>query len=557
MKTESRRDFVRNLSATGLVLAAFSATQARSQTAPQAQPLPGVFNVIDFGAKGDGISKDTAAIQAAVDACCRAGGGLVHFPTGNFLSGTIRLKDNVTLFFSPSAVLLGSVDAKDYLAMPFPARDLDVGGFEIWALIHAEGCRNMGIEGNGTINGNGSPFGPAKHEPDVAGKVRPRAVFLKNCREFRLRNITIQESAMWSVHLALCEKVFIEGVSIYSSLFVNQDGIVLDSCREALVSNCFVNTFDDAILIKSSFPQPCINLTITNCILTTRCTAIKFGTQSLGGFGNVSISNCAFYDCGLGGLKFLTVDGGDLQDVVVSNITMANVSAPIFFRIGNRGQDFGFKEVEKPRPVGRIKNVLISEIRATISNLEHWPGRKESMRAGTTMGIAGLPGHPVEEVVLENIRVTYPGGGTLEEAQRTDIPEQERSYPENTAFGVLPAYGLYLRHVRGVTLRNVRLDLAKPDFRSALICDDVENLDVIGFNAPVCGSEPLLQLKQTRGATIRDSSPRGTVETFVRIDGAQSDNIALISNDLRRAHSSAVEANGATTPITMVGNLAS
>ena len=190
-----------------------------------------------------------------------------------------------------------------------------------------------------------------------------------------------------------------------------------------MISGCYVNTIDDAIVIKASFPQPCADLVISHCVLTSQCAAIKFGTQSLGGFRNVSISNCACHDCGLGGVKLITVDGGDLENVVVSNLTMTNVSAPIFLRLGNRGQDFGFQDVTRPRPVARLRHVLIHDIRAEVSALERYPGRRETMRTGATMGIAGLIGHPIEDVVLENIHVTYPGGGTLEEAQRQDIPE--------------------------------------------------------------------------------------------------------------------------------------
>jgi polygalacturonase len=213
---EPRRNFLGTVG-TGLGLAAVA---AMAQSSPGASPVAGLFNVRDFGAKGDGVTKDTAAIQSTIDACSAAGGGLVYFPQGRFLSGTLTLKDNVTLHLSPNAILLGSPDAKDYTAKPFPARDLDVGGFEVWALVYADGTSNIGIEGLGTIDGNGKPFPPVKHAPDIAGSVRPRAVFLKNCRQVRLRDITIRESAMWSAHLALCEKVFVHGISIYSSFFV-------------------------------------------------------------------------------------------------------------------------------------------------------------------------------------------------------------------------------------------------------------------------------------------------------------------------------------------------
>lgn len=560
MNSPDRRSFVRHLaaSATGAaaVLAA-SPCRSLAQQANAGAPVPGVYNVRDYGARGDGMTKDTTAVQAAIDACVQAGGGLVYFPTGRFLSGTITLKNHVTLHLSAGAVLLGSSDPGDYAARPFPARDLDVGGFEVWALVYAEGAQNIGIEGPGTIDANGGPFPPAKHSPDVAGSVRPRAVFLKNCRRVQFKDATVRESAMWSVHLALCERVFIQGISVFSSLFVNQDGIVLDSCRDASVSDCFVNTYDDAIVIKASFPEPCVNITITNCVLTSRCAAIKFGTQSLGGFRNVSISNCAFYDCGLGGVKFLTVDGGDLEDVTVSNISMTNVSAPIFFRLGNRGQDFGFREVARPRPVARLRNVIVSGIRATVSRLEFWPHRKEPLRTGATMGIAGLLGHPVEGVVLENIHVTYPGGGTLEEARRTDIPERENAYPENTTFGVLPAYGFYLRHARGITLSHVHLELEKPDLRPALICDDVEDLELSNFRAAVFGDEPVIRLHQTRKALIHGSRPLRDAATFLSVEGAQSTAVALLSNDFRYVQEVTVKGDGFTGDVVMQGNLIS
>lgn len=558
MYESTRREFIRHLlpaTGVGLALGALPLPGALAQSAPDAPPVAGVFNVRNFGAKGDGAVKDTAALQSAIDACARAGGGMVLLPVGRFLSGMITLKDNVTLYLSSGAVLLGSPAASDYQAKPFPARDLDVGGFDIWALIYAEGATNIGVEGPGTIDGNGAPFPPVKHEPDKAGSVRPRAIFLKNCRQVRLRDITVRESAMWSVHLALCEKAFIHGISVSSSLFVNQDGIVLDSCRDAFVSDCYVSTFDDAIILKTSFPQPCENVAITNCVLTTRCAAIKFGTQSLGDFRNVSISNCAFYDCGLGGVKFLTVDGGSLEDVTVSNISMTNVSAPIFFRLGNRGQDFGFKEVERPRPVAKLRNVLVSGIRAVISRSERWPARKETLLTGATMGIAGLPGHPVENVVLENIHVTYPGGGTLDDARRANIPEREGNYPENTTFGVLPAYGFYLRHARGITLRNVQLELKNSDLRPALVCDDVEELNLVGFKAPMFGAEPLMRLIGTRGAVIQNSGPLGSVNNFVRVEGAQSADVALMGNDLRRVQHATIKASGFAGDIAMAGNL--
>jgi polygalacturonase len=283
MNAPDRRHFVRHLAAGGTVaaLAAVASTsRAPAQPVGSASGAHGIFNVRDYGAKGDGTTKDTKALQAAIDACALAGGGVVFLPAGRFLSGTLILKSNLTLHLGPGAVLLGSPEPGDYQAKPFPARDLDVGGFDIWALLYAEGAHNLCIEGTGTIDANGKPFPPLKKTPDVAGSVRPRAIFLKNCRQARFRDVTVLESAMWSVHLVLCAQVWIEGILVFSSHFYNQDGIVLDSCRDVIVSGCYVNTIDDAIVIKSSFPQPCANLAITNCVLTSQCAAIKFGMIS-------------------------------------------------------------------------------------------------------------------------------------------------------------------------------------------------------------------------------------------------------------------------------------
>ncbi|MBK7930946.1 MAG: hypothetical protein IPJ98_26770 [Bryobacterales bacterium] len=546
----------RNLLLTSLPGAGMTALLA-APGAQAAQPAPaaGVFNVRDYRAQGDGKTLDTAAIQAAIDACAAQGGGVVFFPQGRFLSGTVELKSSVTLYLSPRGVLLGSPNPGDYKAKPFPARDLDVGGYEIWALVYAEGASHVGIAGPGTIDANGGPLPPVKHAPDVAGSVRPRALFLKNCRHVTLRDVAVRESAMWSVHLARCEKILVHGISVFSSLFVNQDGLVLDSCQDAMVSDCYFDTYDDALVLKTSFPQPCRNIAITNCVLTTRCAAIKFGTQSLGAFRNITISNCSCSHCGLGGLKFFTVDGGDLEDITVSNISMSHVSAPIFFRLGNRGFDLGFQDVERPRPVARLRNVVVSGVRASVHGVMAWPNRGIPFRAGATMGIVGLPGHPVEGVLLDDIHVTFEGGGTLEEAHRTDIPERPNAYPENTMFGVLPAYGLYLRHAKGITLSNIRFAFNQPDLRPAMMAEDVDDLEINGLQAAASGSEPLLRLVETRGALIRASRPLNPVDSFLRVEGQASRDIALLGNDLRLARHAVLSPQGSASPVIEEGNL--
>jgi hypothetical protein len=567
MSASSRREFVHTLTrraGAGLALVALAPAVSAASATPAASAPPtasGLFNIRDFGATGDGSTKDTTAIQAAIDACTQAGGGVVYLPPGRYFSGTITLKDNVTLHLAASATLFGSNDRADYPAKPFPARDLDIGGFEIWTLIYADGATNIRIEGPGIIDGNGRDFPPLPKMPslDLASGPRPRGIFLKNCRHVTVRDVQILHPACWALHLAVCDGAVLENLYFLSHYHYNQDGIVLDSCRNITVTNCRLDTLDDCIVFKASFPQPCEAITVSGCILTSDCTAIKFGTQSLGGFRAIAISNCVIYKCQLGGVKFETMDGGTLEDVTVSNLTMTGVTAPLFFRIGNRGQDYGFKDVARPRPIGILRNVLVTGIRATLTTQTNQigpHGRFMTPQQGGTMIIAGLPGHPVEGVTLADIHVTCPGGGTAADAARRDIPDAPALYPENDMFGVLPSYGFYLRHVRGLTMRNVRLELATPDLRPALIADDTADLELDGFKAAITGAAHFARLIQTRDAVISHCRPLGPVDTFVSVEGNQSAGIALLANNLQLAsHAVKTTADAPPHSVQQSGNL--
>lgn len=252
------------------------------------------------------------------------------------------------------------------------------------------------------------------------------------------------------------------------------------------------------------------------------------------------------------------MDGGALENVTVSNIAMIGVTAPLFFRIGNRGQDFGFKDVQRPRPIGVLRNVLVTGIRATLNVQAEWTrtnGEVYSLYKACTMIIAGLPGHPVENVTISDIEVTIPGGGTAEEAAIDNIPEKPQRYPENDMFDVLPAWGFYVRHAQGVTLNNIRLTLAKPDLRPALIADDVADLDLNGFTAAATGAAHFIRLRNTPGALIRNSRPLGNVDAFLHVAGDQQTKVALLANDLRRAKQTVVKAEGSAAQISESGNL--
>lgn len=457
----------------GLGLAGLAAA-----TAADAAPRPAVGNrILDvraFGARGDGTTLDTAAIQAAVDAVHASGGGTVLLPAGTFRSGTVELRSGVTLHLSPGATLLGSPHIADYPAHDLGVRDLDIGGRQVWALLYARDAERVTIEGAGTIDGSGRAFPKVPTpDPEVATGPRPRMVFLRGCRSVVLRDVTLREAGMWTVHLAQCDDVDVRGLTVTSTQHVHQDGIVLDSCTDAVVSGCRVDTLDDAVVLKSAYPQPCADVLVTDCRLTSRCAGLKLGTQSLGGFRRIRLTHNEFHDCRLGGLKLQTVDGGDLEDVVATDLVMHDVAAPLSIRRGNRGFDYGRTDVVRPRPIGVLRDVRIRDLSAVTT-------RSVGTPAGDVMSIAGLPGFPVERVTLENIRVTTPGGGTPADARRTGIPELPAAYPEHTMFGVLPAHGLWIRHAADVTLRDLRLEVAAPDARPAVVTEDVVGLDRTG-----------------------------------------------------------------------------
>jgi polygalacturonase len=273
-----------------------------------------------------------------------------------------------------------------------------------------------------------------------------------------------------------CQRVTIRGITVDNRVTYNDDGIDLDGCRDAVVSDCKIDSDDDGICLKSTCQRPCENITITNCVVSSHCNAIKMGTESNGGFRNITISNCTcasptstvIYGAqrGLGGVALELVDGGTLENVAVSNIMIDGVATPIFLRLGNRARPI---DQDMPKPgAGTFRNVVLSNIVATHA-------------ARTGCSITGVPGHSVENVQLSNIQITFDGGGTRPESA-VQVPEREGRYPEGSMFGTLPAYGFYCRHAAGLKLRDVRLRTERPDLRPAVVCDDVQGMVLDGLD---------------------------------------------------------------------------
>ncbi|MEI6138760.1 MAG: glycoside hydrolase family 28 protein [Mariniphaga sp.] len=469
------------------------------------------YNVKDFGAKGDGQTVDTPAIDAAITAASKAGGGTIFFPAGTYLSFTIHLKNFITLNFDNGATL-EAANVKKY-GLGYDPSELNPNdqyqdfGHSHWhnSLICGENLQNIAITGLGTILGNGLTR-EGTRTPGLANK----AIALKLCRNVVIKDVSILMGGHFAILATGVDNLTLDNLKVDT----NRDAFDVDCCRHVRISNCTVNSpWDDAICLKSSyalgFARSTEDVTITNCsvsgfdrksvlngtylkaeantvpdrgVVTGR---IKFGTESNGGFRNITITNCTFEFCR--GLALETVDGGILEDVTVDNIIMKDIQgAPFFLRIGARMR--GPEGV----PIGMIRRINISNVIIYSENPKYC-----SM-------IVGLPDHPVEDVKLSNITIRIKGGAPKEQAL-VDVGEHEKSYPDPQEFGPMPAYGFFIRHAKNIELNHVEMKLENDDFRPAMILDDVTGISLDHLKVGKVGTVPSMVLKNVAEFSIKDS----------------------------------------------------
>jgi polygalacturonase len=507
--------------------------------------IRGLYCVLDYGATGDGKALNTRAIQQAIDACAQAGGGTVYVPPGIYLTGGIVLRSNVTLYLEGGSTLLGSTSMADYPSQGGGhgrPRNVNLSGPH---LVFAYRAVNVGISGRGTIDGNGpafwqpSPLPPKPPEkmygealsndfvPKPGGRPEPMVQF-EECSNVRIDGITLKDAPSWTLRPLGCESVVIHGIRLRNAIGPNTDGIDISGSRNVMVSDCDIVTGDDAICLKSESGDgkygPCANITVTNCVITTSCNGFKIGTETHGSYENIVFSNSVIYSGDgpvysrvISGIGLNMVDGSIVDGVLVSNIRMKNIRTPIAIRLGTRTPALA------GAPPIQMRRVILSGIDAVGQML--------------TNSITGVPGHPVQDITIENVRLTSVEQGPEAWADNT-VKELENSYPQSTIFGRLPAYGFYVRHVQRLRLRGLELVAEKGDARPAIVCDEVEDLILQDLEASApSGPRAVVVFQNVSRAWVHGCrAPQGS-NCFLQVGGASSDGIVLKGNELSGAKS--------------------
>ncbi len=504
----ARRDLLK-LSGLGIASALPSNFAVAQSLSGGGTGAPLFYDVRTYGAVGDGKTVDSPAINKTIEAAAAAGGGTVVVPAGTWMCFSIRLKSHVGLYLAQGAVILAADSPKQGEATGYRGGTYDAAepkqpweayqdyGHNHWhnSLIWGEGLNDVSITGPGLIFGKGLSFGGewaprgdyATFSAEQAG-VANKAIALKNCRNVLFRDFSILKGGHFGLLLTGVDNLTIDNLTIDT----DRDGMDLDCCKNVRVSNCTVNSpWDDAICPKSSYAlgyaKMTENMTITNCLVTGsyvigsvldgtfkkyaadakvgRNGRIKCGTESNGGFRNITISNCVFEGCE--GLALESEDGALCEDITISNITMRDtVSAPLFFRLGARLR--GPKETTK---VGTMRRILVSNV--------------TSYNAGARICsiLSGIPGGAIEDVKLANIYLHHKGGAGAEQAKIMP-PEAVDKYPDPGMFGPMPAQGLYLRHLRNLEISHVEVAAAQADARTSFYLQNVERADIYAATAP-------------------------------------------------------------------------
>jgi hypothetical protein len=533
---------------------AFATGQVRNE--PGAEDLGArVYNIRKYGAKGDGIALDTAALQAAIDACHQDGGGIVLVPAGTFQIGSVELKSNVTLHIAAAGKLLGSADGKQYHAVDaIPLTGDSTLNDGNWALLFAVNATNVTIEGAGTIDGQGAQFHSAVRgtppPSGLGGNRRPYHLLFHRCDRLTVRDIALVDCAYHSIRVIQSKHVRMDGLYIHNRVNGNNDGFHFISAEYVTVSNCTILSQDDACAMFGS----CKFITVTNSVFSTRWSVFRFG----GGVAeNISISNCVLYDVFGCPIKFQGNEGSSFENISFANLVLQRVTGPIHISLGprtrqNQNVDEGLQPTlpKETRPPAVARNISFSNISGTVTTnppqlpettltSDPRPGEGHSCITLNCIGDATM-----ENISFDNIHLTFGGGGTAEDAARRDLPKIAGEY---FMLGAMPAYGFYARNSRGLTLQNVRLQVSTPEMRPAVIFDHVEDVAV---NSLSVQANPAAEsaLRCINSKQILLTAPRllSPAAVYLQLEGTENENIKIDGGDVSKAVAVLAYKNGAS-----------
>lgn len=425
--------------------------------------VPGrVFKVEKYGAVADGKTMNTAAIQKAIDACSKKGGGVVLFSKGDYVTGTFQIKSGVMLEVAEGSRILGSTDIKDYPEMIEEFKSVMSENYRFrQSLIYAEKADKVGIRGKGEIYFRGEK----KHfsSPETTGPIKDRPVGIRmiECTNVVVQDIMLRNSASWMQNYIACKNLIFEGMRVENQANYNNDGLDPDGCTNVIVRNCFINAEDDAMCLKGCSSLPTQNVLIENSTFVSTCNAFKLGTDTQGDFRDILVRNVTLggvpdslvsiegRECSTG-ITLATVDGGNVENIVIQNAVINQARCPVFIRIGNRGRVIPGRE--KPAP-GYLRHIVIENV----------SGERNYIQGSL---ISGIPGHIIEDVYISNYHVKAVGGGTKDMIIQ-NVLEKEGGYPDAQGFSRtgLPSYGFFLRHAKNLIFDNVSVTPVKADER--------------------------------------------------------------------------------------------
>lgn len=451
-------------------------------------------NITDFGAVEGGKKMNTVAIQKAIEACAKKGGGRVIVPQGIFLTGSVELKSNVTLHLLKDAILLSSPFFKD-----FPERHLkNPARYRKYlkrALIYAQGENNISVTGEGIFDGNAILDGTGEFKEK--NSENPVFIWFEGCNNVTVKDVTFRRSVWWTQAYSRCNHVHIDHVTVTENYFYNADGCDILDCEDFLVENCDINANDDGICLKGYTSTGCNRGVIRNNKVRTLCNGIKMGTDSSGGFRNIIVENNEVWQTVISGIALQIVDGGIMENITVRNMTMNGVGTPVNIRLGDRNRLVDGSMTVQP---GIIRNIYIGDIKATVNEIERYNDeeRKRHPYQAHTSSVCGIPGNYIHDVTIENVAITIAGGFpyvTAEDSLR-EIPEVSNKYPENRMFGTLPSFGFYIRHARNIKMQNILVDIKQKDGRPAFLLDDVYDSHFDEISVKSINTTPVLSIHQ-------------------------------------------------------------